>query len=134
MNTAMDEYLLPLLERFPQGQNAAWAKEMVEDIVARSDAAVCDHRLRYGGFGDFSGADLAARLIIRKHPAILVTQYLDQEADVAIRKFRPHLPVVLRRGQADEPDELRDAFARPRLSGAHRPRTRAAERPQVGSR
>lgn len=90
----------------------ATVEEMVEDIVARSDAAVCDHRLRYGGFGDFSGADLAARLIIRKHPAILVTQYLDQEADVAIRKFRPHLPVVLRRGQADEPDELRDAFAR----------------------
>ena len=90
----------------------ATVEEMVEDIVARSDAAVCDHRLRYGGFGDFSGADLAARLIIRKHPAILVTQYLDQEADVAIRNFRPHLPVVLRRGQADEPDELRDAFAR----------------------
>lgn len=85
---------------------------LVEEIVENSDAAVCDHRLRYGGFGDLSGADLAARLTRRKHPAILVTQYLDQEADVAIRKFRSDLPVVLRRGQADEPDELRDAFAK----------------------
>ncbi|WP_155273607.1 hypothetical protein [Xanthomonas arboricola] len=85
---------------------------LVEEIVNKSDAAVCDHRLRYGGFGDLSGADLAARLTKRKHPTILVTQYLDQEADVAIRKFRSDLPVVLRRGQADEPEEIRDAFAR----------------------
>ncbi|UYK76504.1 hypothetical protein NG825_19110 [Xanthomonas sacchari] len=94
-------------------QDASTSLEaLVEEIISRSDAAVCDHRLRYGGFGDLSGADLAARLTKRKHPAILVTQYLDQEADVAIRKFRSDLPVVLRRGQADEPDEIRDAFAR----------------------
>jgi len=92
-------------------QPSASLDSLVEEILQNSDAAVCDHRLRYGGFGDLSGADLAARLTRRKHPTILVTQYLDQEADVAIRKFRSDLPVVLRRGQADEPDELRHAFA-----------------------
>ncbi|WP_226470109.1 hypothetical protein [Luteimonas panaciterrae] len=87
-------------------------EELVNAIVTSSDAAVCDHRLRYGGFADISGADLASRLVLREHPTILVTQYLDQDADIAIRSYRPNLPVVLRREDADEPDELRDAFAR----------------------
>lgn len=85
---------------------------LVDAILKNSDAAVCDHRLRYGGFQDISGADLAAQLVRKEHPAILVTQYLDQDADIAIRSFRPHLPVVLRREDADEPEELRNAFAR----------------------
>jgi len=87
-------------------------EEIVDDIVKGSDAAVCDHRLRYGGFADITGADLAARLVLRGHPTILVTQYLDQDADIAIRSYRPNLPVVLRREDADEPEELREAFAR----------------------
>lgn len=87
-------------------------EELVEQIVANSDAAVCDHRLRYGGFQDLSGADLASRLVQREHPTILVTQYLDQDADISIRRFRQHLPVVLKRENADEPEELRNAFAR----------------------
>lgn len=87
-------------------------EELVDEIVNNSDAAVCDHRLRYGGFQDISGADLASRLIQREHPAILVTQYLDQDASIAIRRFRQFLPVVLKRENADEPEELRSAFAR----------------------
>lgn len=87
-------------------------EDLVDAIVKGSDAAVCDHRLRYGGFADISGADLAARLVLKEHPTILVTQYLDQDADIAIRSYRPNLPVVLRREDADEPDELREAFAR----------------------
>lgn len=87
-------------------------EELVDAIIKSSDAAVCDHRLRYGGFADISGADLAARLVLREHPTILVTQYLDQDADIAIRSYRPNLPAVLRREDADEPDELREAFAK----------------------
>lgn len=85
---------------------------LISSIVSNSDAAVCDHRLRYGGFADISGADLAARLIQKAHPTILVTTYLDQDAGIAIRSFRPYLPVVLRREDADEPAKLRSAFAR----------------------
>lgn len=87
-------------------------EELVASIMAGSDAAVCDHRLRYGAFADVSGAELASKLMRADHPAILVTQYLDQYADVDIRQFRGNLPVVLRRDQADEPSELRDAFAK----------------------
>jgi CheY-like chemotaxis protein len=85
---------------------------LVASIVADSDAAICDHRLRYGGFADVAGAELAAALVEQDHPTILVTQYLDQYADIAIRSFRSNLPVVLRREDADEPSELRLAFAR----------------------
>ncbi|HHA2913091.1 hypothetical protein I5V61_01090 [Stenotrophomonas maltophilia] len=87
-------------------------QELVDSILASSDAAICDHRLRYGAFADVSGAELASRLMSADHPAIVVTQYLDQYADVDIRQFRGNLPVVLRRDQADEPSELRDAFAK----------------------
>lgn len=87
-------------------------EDLMDAIVKNSDAAVCDNRLRYGGFADISGADLASRLVLREHPTILVTTYLDQDADITIRSYRPNLPVVLRREDADEPDELRDAFAR----------------------
>lgn len=86
--------------------------DLINDVIANSDAAVCDHRLRYGAFADIEGADLASRLIQRSHPTILVTQYLDQDAGIAIRRYRRNLPVVLRREDADEPEELRSAFAR----------------------
>lgn len=98
-------------DAYRQG-HAGTIEELVDQIVRNSDAAVCDHRLRYGGFQDISGADLASRLIQREHPAILVTQYLDQDASIAIRRFRQYLPVVLKRENADEPEELRSAFAR----------------------
>ena len=48
MNTAMDEYLLPLLERFPQGQHAAWAREMVDDIEASNLAKRIEVAARLG--------------------------------------------------------------------------------------
>lgn len=85
---------------------------LVSAILKSSDAAVCDNRLRYGAFADIAGAELAAKLVRSKHPTILVTQYLDQDADIAIRSFRHDLPVVLRREEADEPEELRSAFAK----------------------
>lgn len=101
--------------------------KIVEAIRTSADAAICDHRLRYGGRGDLEGAELAARLIEIDIPAIVVTQYLDQEQDVSIRKYRAKLPVVLRRRDASEPDLLRKAFAdclnemRANLSGERTP-------------
>ena len=86
--------------------------DLVTGIVNNSDAAIFDHRLSYGGFANVTGAELASMAVCRGHPAILVTQYMDQEADVSIRKHRQHLPVVLRRQDADEPNEIMAAFDR----------------------
>lgn len=83
----------------------------VEKLVAMSDAVVCDHRLGYAAMAGYTGAMLANVLVEKGHPTILITQYLDQEADVAIRKYRSSLPVVMRRQDASSPDELREALA-----------------------
>ncbi len=87
-------------------------EQMTESIIKNSDAAVCDHRLRNRAYADMEGAELGSELTKLNHPTILVTQYLDQYADIAIRSFRSNLPVVLRREDADEPAALRAAFAR----------------------
>jgi CheY-like chemotaxis protein len=83
---------------------------LVNQIRTSADAAICDHRLRYGAFGDFSGSELAARLIEANIPTIVVTQYLDQEASVGIRTYRERIPVVLKRSDAEEPEHLRAAI------------------------
>ncbi len=114
-----DQAALTIIHALEDGRFSPYRQEaadnlmdLAELIIRDSDAAVCDHRLRYGAFADISGAELAAALVERRHPAILVTQYLDQYADIAIRSHRSSLPVVLRREDADEPEELRAAFAR----------------------
>lgn len=114
-----DQAALTIIHALEDGRFSAYRQnpadtleELIRLIIQNSDAAVCDHRLRYGAFADISGAELASRLIEKNHPAILVTQYLDQYADIAIRSHRSNLPVVLRREDADEPEELRSAFAR----------------------
>lgn len=85
--------------------------DFIEKLLNNSDAVVCDHRLGYAAKAGYTGAMLADALVTRGHPTILITQYLDQEADVAIRKFRSRLPVVMRRQDALDPDELRNALA-----------------------
>ncbi|EPJ86614.1 hypothetical protein [Pseudomonas sp. CFII68] len=114
-----DQAALTIIHALEDGRFEPYRQEAAESLAAladliilNSDAAVCDHRLRYGAFADISGAELAAALVEKRHPTILVTQYLDQYADIAIRTYRSNLPVVLRREDADEPEELRAAFAR----------------------
>ncbi|HEY5758537.1 MAG TPA: hypothetical protein VIU34_22075, partial [Steroidobacter sp.] len=62
--------------------------KLVTAVRARAQAAVCDHRLRYGGFADFTGAEVTAKLISVGFPAILVTQFAEQDYDVSIRRWR----------------------------------------------
>jgi CheY-like chemotaxis protein len=84
--------------------------DAVTTIRHRADSAVCDHRLSFGNYAQFSGAELVARLYDEGTPAILVTQYV-MDADVSIRQFRRQIPVVLLRPQI-EPSTVRAALAR----------------------
>ena len=43
----------------------------VEEIVERSDAAICDHHLRVRDYSRFDGAELVAACYGRHFPAIL---------------------------------------------------------------
>jgi CheY-like chemotaxis protein len=79
--------------------------ERVDDLVGKiresADAAVCDHRLQPRGFAGFNGAEAVAALFEMSVPSILVTQFIDIDADVSIRRWRRHVPVLLSRDEAD---------------------------------
>lgn len=74
--------------------------EIIKVITTSADAAVCDHRLQNGGLGSFYGSELVSRLIEIGFPAILITQFLDIDADVSIRKYREHIPYATSRDHA----------------------------------
>jgi len=79
--------------------------EHVEDLVRKvrenADAAICDHRLQPRNFAGFYGAEAVAALIEEMVPSVLVTQYIDIDADVSIRRWRHRVPVLLSRDEAD---------------------------------
>jgi hypothetical protein len=79
--------------------------DLVEKIVERADAAVCDHYLQPADYASFYGAELVAALYRRRFPAVLISQFIDQDYDVSIRKWRHWIPVILSKDQAD-PDQV----------------------------
>ena len=101
----------------------------VEDLVLqvreRADAAICDHRLGPRGFARFNGAEAVAALIAESIPSLLVTQYIDIDADVSIRRWRHGVPVLLSRDDAD-PDRITQGLSEcvRELRGEHLPSRR----------
>lgn len=74
-------------------------KFVARNIIGGAEAAVCDHRLRPLNFARFDGAELVAFLISQKLPAILISQFVNQDHDVSIRHWRAMLPSVLSRDE-----------------------------------
>ena len=75
----------------------------IADIIhqiqeAKVDAVISDHRLSPGNLSSCTGANILSELYTLKYPSLLVTQFLDIEADVGIRKYRDKLPSVIGRG------------------------------------
>lgn len=101
--TVEDANLEPLIiERDPSIQRVAketGMKRIARKILQIAEAAVCDHRLRPGGFAPFDGAELVAFLISNSLPAVLISQFVDQDYDVSIRHWRAKLPSVLSRDE-----------------------------------
>jgi CheY-like chemotaxis protein len=86
----------------------------VNKIKANAQAAICDHRLRPLGLADFDGAELAARLIGDHIPAILISQFVSQDYDVSIRRWRAFVPSLLSRDEC-RADTIKDALELCRL-------------------
>jgi eukaryotic-like serine/threonine-protein kinase len=55
MNDARDKYLLPLLERFPDGKHAEWAKEKLEEIAMMNAERKLERDARFGRDPDTEG-------------------------------------------------------------------------------
>jgi hypothetical protein len=74
---------------------------LVEAVSGSADGVLCDHRLQQGGYAPFVGAEAVARLTTAGVPAVLLTMYDKIDADVSIRLWREHVPVLLGREDAD---------------------------------
>lgn len=70
-------------------------------IVENAQGAVCDHRLSNSRLANFYGAELVAALYERKLPSLLITQYIEMDTSLSIRKWRRKIPVLLSRDEAD---------------------------------
>jgi hypothetical protein len=73
--------------------------ELIDELIKRNiNGVISDHRLQPGGLAPFTGSELLAELYDRKIPSVLITQFLDMDADVSIRQYRDKLPAVIGRG------------------------------------
>jgi len=84
-------------------------RELAEMIREQTHAAICDHRLRHYAYATFDGAALVAELYEIRVPSILVTQYVNMDADVSIRRWRRRIPALVRRNEVD-PDQIVGGF------------------------
>lgn len=83
-------------------------EDLVDEILKVSQAAICDNRLQTGGYG-FYGAEAVASLYDRAFPAVLITQYYDQDSDFSIRERRRKIPVILKKDEA-QPERIAEAI------------------------
>jgi hypothetical protein len=75
--------------------------ELASRIAENAQGAVCDHRLSNSGLANFSGAELVAALYDRKLPSLLISQYIEMDTSLSIRRWRRKIPVLLSRDEAD---------------------------------
>ena len=97
---------------FPgKARTVEWTVGMIKE---NAQAAICDHRLSRLGFANFDGAELAAMLIREGIPAVLISQFVDQDYDVSIRRWRATVPSLLSRDEC-RPETIKDALELCRL-------------------
>jgi hypothetical protein len=75
--------------------------KLVSLIVENAQGAVCDHRLSNSRLANFYGAELVAALYEQKLPSLLITQYIEMDTSLSIRRWRRKIPVLLSRDEAD---------------------------------
>ncbi len=100
-----DAHFNPAFEPGPLPDLSAFIKR----TMLSTDAAICDHRLRLGMYAMFDGADAVAEFYTLKFPALLCTNFGQDEID-AIRLLRRKIPVVLSPAETD-PTCIVEAFA-----------------------
>ncbi|WP_229861527.1 hypothetical protein [Streptomyces xanthochromogenes] len=85
-------------------------QELLDNVAARADGLVCDHRLSHSATAPFTGAQVVAASNRRRVPAVLITGYADLDEQTSIRRYRSSIPCMLRK--RFEPAEIESALAR----------------------
>ncbi len=83
-----------------------FVEDMVQEVKANADLAVCDHFLQPGGYAAFVGAEPVAQLYKEKIPAVLISRFLDQDIATEIRPLRQWIPRMLRPDIATNPAQI----------------------------
>jgi len=82
----------------------------VEESLRRSDAAICDYRMKVSNYAGFDGAQLVSEFYKKSFPALLCTRF--EEGIDEIRPYRKHIPILLHWEDLMDPDTLRFSFER----------------------
>ncbi len=101
----VDLGLKPIDEEGPLGP----LDRFVEESRRRSQAAICDHRMKIGTYAGFDGAQLVSEYYQKGFPALLCTRF--EEVIDEIRPHRKHIPILLTSEELD-PDTVRFSFER----------------------
>ena len=83
--------------------------ELVHIISNEADYAICDHRLTWNNYAQFSGAELVFDLYDRQIPSILTSNYTTIDINTKIRKYLINIPVLLHSDRCTE-DEIVKGF------------------------
>jgi hypothetical protein len=103
--TVRDAQLEPVIQDSPLDS----IEELIGTLKRNADAALCDHRLAPGNLAAFKGAEAVAALYLRGFPALLVTQWSDEDID-SIRPYRRQIPSVLESGKLS-PEQIRQGIS-----------------------
>ena len=74
---------------------------LLEEIMRRANGVLCDNRLNYRTTANFTGAEAVANWFDLKFPAILVSEFTDQDINTTIRSFRRKIPFVIPQDHID---------------------------------
>lgn len=101
----VDLGLKPVPEEGPLGP----LDRFVEESRRRSQAAICDHRMKIDPYAGFDGAQLVSEYYQKGFPALLCTRF--EEVIDEIRPHRKHIPILLNSEDLD-PDTIQFSFER----------------------
>jgi hypothetical protein len=73
-------------------------------ITSRTQAALCDFKLRVKNYASFNGAELTARWYALGYPALLCTRW-DKASVDEVRRYRAQIPVLIKPQDLD-PDRI----------------------------
>lgn len=83
-------------------------EQLVRELFARTDAAVCDLHLNQRNYAPFSGAEVVHRCYLERFPSVLVSRFTKADND-HIRRYRRWIPVALDYRDAN-PDSITNGF------------------------
>jgi len=76
-------------------ENLGDLEPLLQEVEAKANGVLCDHRLGHRTLATFTGARAVAEWFKHKFPAILVSSYVNLDMHTTIREWRRYIPVVI---------------------------------------